>query len=149
MDAAAAHGAEIRRCLENLDVAGMLRIWKHVAPHLCNQGPAQALISMHMARVEMKTLGRKLKAYSRDWLLERGYQLIDGKWVEGAPPPTVYSNAVGIAVRSNMPEVGRRIHGAMVDALENELAKGTMEPEKQREAMLKARAKERFKMRLA
>lgn len=149
MDAAAMHGAEIRRCLVNLDLPGMMRLWAHVAPHLAGQAPKDALISMHIARCEMRTLPRKLKDYSREWLAERGYRNIDGKWVEGLPPPTVVADAVGIAVKSSHPEIGKRIHAAMSDALENSLAKGVTEPEMQREAMLKARAKQRFKLRLA
>jgi hypothetical protein len=142
-------GAEIRRCLENLDVEGMMRVWKQMAPGLANQGPREALISMHMARCDMQTLPRKLKAYSRDWLAERGYRNIDGKWVAGLPPPVVVAEAVGIAVRSKYPEVAKRITTAMQDALENERAKGETDPLKQREAMHKARMKQRFKLRMA
>lgn len=146
---AQAHGAEFRRCLISLDVSGMMKLWKHVAPHLADQGPKEALISMHIARCEMKTLPKKLKDYSRDWLAERGYRCIDGKWVEGLPPPAVVAESVGIAVRSRYEDVRKVIHTAMSDALENERAKGTTDPLKQREAMLAARAKRRFKLRMA
>ena len=146
---AAQYGPEFRRCLENLDVGGMMKLWAHCAPHLAEQSPRDALISMHIARCEMKTIHRMLKAYSRDWLAERGYQKIDGKWVDHLPPQSVVAESVGIAVRSRYEDVRKVIHAAMSDALENERAKGTTDPLKQREAMLAARAKRRFKLRMA
>lgn len=149
MDAGQEHATEFRRCLIHMDVSGMMRLWKHVAPHLSNQSPMDALISMHMARCDMKRISLKLKKYSEEWLYERGYQKVDGKWISGPPPVSVIAESVGIAVKSNDPRVRKRIHRAMNDALENSLAKGITEPPIQRENMLKARAKERFKMRLA
>lgn len=81
--------------------------------------------------------------------MERGFQCIDGKWIDGPEPATVYAETVGISVKSSDPRVAKRIHRAMDDALQNARAKGHTEPPMQKEAMLKARAKERFKMRMA
>lgn len=143
------HAADFRRCLLQMDVKGMMMHWAHVAPHLSNQSPREVLISMHIARCEMKQINRCLQDYSRAWLFERGYRKIDGKWLSGPPPDEVVASAVGIAVKSNYEVVRRRIHDAMTDALENERAKGTMDPCMQRNAMLAARARQRFRLRMA
>lgn len=140
--------SEFRRCLIDLDVSGMMKLWSHVAPDLADQSPKDALIAMHIARCEMKRISLKLKTYSRDWLQERGFRCIDGRWIEGPEPGSVHAEAVGIAVKSRDPRVAKRIHRAMEDALHNARAKGSTEPEIQRSVMLQARAKERFKMRL-
>lgn len=149
MDEGLPHAAEFRRCLIEMDTGGMVRLWAHVAPHLSSQSPQDALISMHLARCEMKHITPKLRTYSEAWLLERGYQKIDGKWLSGPPPDEVIANAVGIAVKSKYEMVRRRIHDAMSDALQNERAKGTTDPLKQRDAMLTARARQRFRLRMA
>jgi len=86
MEEALLHAAEFRRCLIQMDVGGMLKLWAHVAPHLGSQSLEDALISIHIARCEMKSIDPKLRLYSQDWLLERGYRKIDGKWVSGPPP---------------------------------------------------------------
>jgi len=149
MEEALLHAAEFRRCLIQMDVGGMLKLWAHVAPHLGSQSLEDALISIHIARCEMKSIDPKLRLYSQDWLLERGYRKIDGKWVSGPPPEDAITAAVGIAVKSKYEIVRRRIHDAMADALENERAKGTTDPCKQRHAMLAARARQRFRLRMA
>lgn len=143
------HAAEFRRCLLQLDVAGVIKLWKHVAPHLAGQTPAEALTALHMARVEAKSIPAKLKAYSKAWLAERGYQKFDGGWVNGLPKPVVTAEAIGIAVKSNDPRVAQRIQTAMSDAVQNAIAKGITEPPMQREIMQKARMKERRKLALA
>lgn len=143
------HGPEFRRCLIQLDVDGMLKLWRHVAPHLADQSARDALISMHIARCEMRHLAPRFKSYSEAWLAERGYRKVDGKWISGATPVDVVAGAVGIAVKSSDPRVARRIHRAMDDALRNALAKGVSEAPVQKEHMLKARARERFRLRLA
>lgn len=144
------HNAEMRRCLVQLDLPGAMRLWAHVAPHLCGLDASESLIALHMARVEAKRIPLTLKLYSRDWLAERGYTKIKGNWTYGQPKiETGIVEAVGIAVKSNDPNVKKRITTVMQDAVLNCFAKGVTEPEMQREAMLKARAKERFKLRLA
>jgi hypothetical protein len=141
--------AEFRRCLIQMDVGGMMKLWTYVAPHLAGQSPKEALVSMHMARCEMKHISPRLKIYSQEWLFERGFRKIEDKWVSGPPPDEVIASAVGIAVRSKYEAVRKRIHDAMTDALENERAKGTTDPCKHRDAMLRARARQRFRLRMA
>lgn len=143
------HGAEFRRCLLEADVAGIMRIWAHTSPHLPQPTPAEALIQLHIARVEAASVPRKAKAYSVGFLDERGYRKVRGKWIHGEPRPVESLMATGIASKSRYPEVQKVIQRVMEDALLNEIAKGTMEPEIHREKILGARAKQRFKLRMA
>lgn len=66
------HETEFRRCLVEIDVEGMRRLWAHVSPHLpqpyCD---AEALETIHRARVDMATLAPDARRYSMDWLRER------------------------------------------------------------------------------
>lgn len=142
------HADEFRRCLREMDVAGILRVWAHTNPSLRQPTPSEALIQLHIARVEARSMSAKAKAYSTALLDELGYRKVKGEWVHGDPKP-VEALSVGIASKSNYPEVKALIERVMKDALLNELAKGTTEPEIQREKMLQARAKRRFKMRMA
>lgn len=66
----ALHGAEFRRCLLELDVDGMRRLWERVSPHLTRTSREETLYSMHLARVKMRTIPAKLRAYSQAWLDE-------------------------------------------------------------------------------
>lgn len=143
------HAEEFRRCLLTADVAGIMKVWAHVAPHLAQQTPLQAEIALHMARVEAVRIPRRLKEYSIAWLDERGYRKVDGQWIEGPPPASSVVEAAGIASKSSDPRVAARIVRAMEDAYLNARAKGIDDPVVQRELMLRERARQRFKMRLA
>lgn len=134
------HADEFRRCLIEADVAGIMRVWAHVAPHLCNLSPGEALTALHIARIEAKSMPANLKRYSLAWLAERGFRKIDGRWVEGVPKRAI-AEAVGIASMSKDREFSKKIVRAMTDALLNGLAKGIVEPPMQRELMMKARSK--------
>jgi hypothetical protein len=147
-----AHGAEFRRCLIQLDIPGLMKVWAHVAPHLANSDPRRALISAHMARVEMKKISPALRDYSIKWLAdEANIRKIDGKWVEGVPKAAVIAEAVGISSRS-LGNVRTALNGQvelyMLDGLETARAKGVTEPSEQKAAMMKRRADYRFKKRL-
>ena len=66
------HSAEFRRCLIDLDVPGVRRLWQHVAPHLPQPKTAdETLNTMHLARSKMQTLPVEMRAYSEKWLAER------------------------------------------------------------------------------
>lgn len=68
-----AHASAFRRCLIDLDVAGVARIWAEVAPHLPQpETPAGALVALHMARTGAASVPLKLRRYSDRWLRERG-----------------------------------------------------------------------------
>lgn len=72
-DASTTHAAEFRRCLVELDIVGMRRLWNHVSPHLPQpKTDADVVMTMHAARVQMATLPEDKRAYSEAWLSERG-----------------------------------------------------------------------------
>lgn len=141
------YNGEFRRCLIELDVAGIIRLHRETSPHIPPPKPADALISLHMARFLATTLPRKLRAYSHAWLKERNitWTREDG-WIF-RPPDNVVAEGVGIASKSQVPGLSQKIVHAMSSALLNGIAKGIIEPPMQREVMLKARDKVRFKLR--
>lgn len=147
------YAMEFRRCLIAMDVAGITRMWEHVAPHLPKQSPEAALCSLHMARADAESMPLKLRQYSREWLFERGFDDSFGKWeLMVNRPITPIAEAVGIASGNASGWVGpinKKIVRAMQDALLNGMEKGVTEPPRQKELMLKARAKVRFKARMA
>jgi len=68
------HAAEFRRCLMEMDVDGIRRLWAHTSPHLDQvHSDKEALITLHMARAECKTLPVSMRQYSDRWLRERGF----------------------------------------------------------------------------
>lgn len=142
------HEAEILRCLLHGDVVGIRKVWAHAA-HLASLDAAESLIALHMARIEAKSVPRKLKLYSLGFLDERGFRKVDGKWIQGQPTTAVVSEAAAIASRSKDPALSQKIVQAMSDAYLESLAKGVLDPPAQKERMLKARDKVRFKQRLA
>ena len=139
------HASEMRRCLIQADVAGIKKLWQHIAPHLANQSAVDSLTCLHMARVEAKYIPIKLKAYSLAFVEERGLRKIDGQWIQGLPKEQAIAAAVGLASKSRNPAFAKKIVQAMSDAVMNGLAKGVTEPPMQRELILKAREKVRFK----
>lgn len=139
------HASEYRRCLLTADVATYLRLWAHTDPHVDQPTPAQAVVVLHMARVEAKYIPKKLKDYSKEFLAERGYRKIDGKWVEGVPKEIEIAGAAGIASKSRDARLSKKIVTAMSDAYLHAVAGGIAEPEIQKERMLKARQKIRDK----
>lgn len=142
------YAAEFRRCLIEIDVSGILKIWRHVMPHLATLGPSEALCALHIARCEARSVPEKLKLYSVAWLAERGWQKSDGQWIAGMPKSGPIAEAVGISSGTASGQVlpfNRKVMRAMQDALLNGLEKNITEPPMQRELMLKARAKVRDK----
>lgn len=69
----AKHGGEFRRCLIECDVNGIIRLWKHVAPHLPIRSRKEALYTLHLARTEAESVPLRLRQYSDRWLRERGF----------------------------------------------------------------------------
>lgn len=65
------HGPEFRRCLLELDVPGIRRLWEHCAPHLSQMTAGGALYSLHLARTQAKCVPLRMKQYSQRWLNER------------------------------------------------------------------------------
>ncbi len=142
------HAIEVHRCLVTGDVAGVMSLWSLTHPHLAALPPAEALIALHMARVEAKFMPPALRHYSTAFLRERGYRRIGGQWVQGVIKEGGVIEAAGIASRSADPRVSTRVMRAMGDAYLDALAAGIDEPPLQRERMLKARARQRFRLRI-
>jgi hypothetical protein len=134
---------DVRRCLVTCDVAGLM-------PHLAQEiGPAGALIALHMARVEAAFIPDRLKRSSLAFLAARGVARVAGRWITDPQPSDEVISAAGIASRSADPRVSQAIVRAMGDAYLDALAGGIDEPQVQKERMLKARARERFRMRIS
>jgi len=141
MQLPAGHEAEMRRCLEALDVEGARRLWHHLAPHMAGCGNAEALASLHMARTQAESIAFRLRAYSHRWLTDNGYP--SGLPDEMKPKaeriyPTIVTT-VGISVISKYPQVSGEIGDAMRDVVENCYADGKEDPEYIRPRMLEAR----------
>jgi hypothetical protein len=96
------HTLEFRRCLIDMDVPGMRKLWQLVSPHLPQPATDEECIeTMHRARARMHTLPNNLKAYSEAWLIERG------------APRDVF--AVGISVKAaSSPDPRKRRRGIYV-----------------------------------
>jgi len=146
------HGAEFRRCLLQCDVAGLMAVHKHIAPWDDKLTPEHALISLHMARVEVQNFPFKVRNYSRQWLLDHGYEKVNGQWRRTeAKERQAFVEAVGIAsgafpgnLKGPFNYLVERVQS---DAVLNALAKGHHEPQMHSEVMAKARARVRFKAR--
>lgn len=139
--------SELQRCLTELDVPGLVKIWAEVSPHAPPLAPAEAIIAAHMARVEARHMHKNLKLYSLAFLDERGYRKLDGQWVKGASSKVI-AECVAIASKSNIPGVADKIMNGMRDAYLHAVAGGVTEPPMHREQMLKARQKIRSKLAL-
>ena len=146
------HGAEFLRCLMEGDLRGIMALHRHIAPFAAEMTPADALVSLHIARMEANSIPEQAKRWSRAWLLDNGYERRDGRWQRtDTKERTVFAEAVGISSSSpggHKTPLNYRIQAAMEDSLLNSLAKGIFEPQKQKEGMMKARAKIRSRQRL-
>lgn len=69
------HAAEFRRCLAELDVEAMKKLWQHVAPGLPQpRNDTQVLVMMHRARTEARSSKFAHRAYSHRWLVDNGHE---------------------------------------------------------------------------
>lgn len=106
---------------------------------------SEAFLALHMARVEAQSIPLKLRQYSLALLREHGIFRDAESWTKGEPQKPVVAEAVGIASASSEPGFAKVIVGVMSDALSNARAKGIVEPLEQRETMLAARRKFKFR----
>lgn len=66
------YSSEFRRCLLEEDVNSIMKLWKHVSPHLPQPAnEEEARHSIHLARSKMNTIPKNLQNYSLSWLKER------------------------------------------------------------------------------
>lgn len=134
--------ADVRKCLMTCDAAGLMQ---HLGQEIA---PSEVLVALHMARVEAATIPGRLKRYSLALLAERGVRRVAGQWITSPIQQAETIAAAGIASRSADPRLSKRIMRAMGDAYLDSVAAGIAEPPMQRQRMLKARARERFRMRI-
>jgi hypothetical protein len=113
---AARYGAEFRRCMLELDVAGVIALRRQAEPHLPPLSPIQALTAMHQARTMAKSIPHRLADYSRRWLDERA-QL---------PGKPIVADAVGIAVKCSDPGLHAALEGGMTRTVRTALADGVL-----------------------
>lgn len=126
------HAAEFRRCLEQLDCDGIRKLWRHVSPHLPQpKSDHEALISLHHARTQARSIAFKLRAYSHRWLCDNGYP--SGLPDELKPSAErIYPKivqAVGIAVKATAEwrkPVAALIQKSMSDAVMDASADGKL-----------------------
>jgi hypothetical protein len=151
-DLAVKHGAEFRRCLLHCDIIGLMAIHRHTSPHLKELSVADAWVALHIARVDVSNFPFNVRQYSIEWLKDHGFEKIDGQWQRTAEyQKKIFAQAVGISSNragGTKTRFNREVEKVMSDAVLNSLAKGITEPQMQRESMMKARAKLRFKNRL-
>lgn len=141
------HSAELRRCLEQCDVAGARALWAHIAPHLPQPSDDWiTLATIHRARTQAENISFKLRAYSHAWLTERAIPsgLPDELKPKAQRIYPVIVGAHGVAVgRPSSPHRERNlaIERAMSDAIMDCYANNTRDPEIISARMLEARAK--------
>ncbi len=141
------HSAEMRRCLVDCDVLGAMKLWKHISPNMPQpKNDAEALIVLHHARTQSKSVPFKLRAYSHRWLTERGVPsgLPDAMRQSAERIYPRVAEAVGIAVKplseANIP-LASAIERAMSDAVAEAYADGKREPGFVRKRMDEARTR--------
>jgi phage gp29-like protein len=141
-------GAEFRRCLIEVDVVGVRRVWAHQHPGL-PQPPddEDVLASLHIARTASQSVPFKLRAYSHAWCSERGLpsQLPDQMRPAAERIYPVITPAVGIAVKARTSSglaAALVIRGAMENAVQEAIADNKLTDSPYVKArMLEARAK--------
>jgi hypothetical protein len=122
------HANELAGYLEAVDVEGMRRLWRNVAPHMPLHDDAGMVVAIHMARTQTEAVRFRHRAYSHAWLMEHGYPslLSDELKPRAHRIYPVISSGVGIAVRSKYAEVRCAVEGAMRDAVLNAEAAGRL-----------------------
>lgn len=129
------YAAEFRRCLVGLDIAGIKAIWGHAFPNMPQpSSDEQALLCLHMARTQAKSIQFPLRAYSHRWLTERGYpsQLPDELKPSAERMYPVVVTAVGISVNytaKHLKPAGKLIEKAIAATIEDAYANGDTEPD--------------------
>ena len=134
-----------REALEKLDLPLIRKLAAHVMPHLPQAASdEEALVSAHIARTAMRSIGFRLRAYSHAWLVERSLpsQLPDRLRPRAERMFPQLVAAVGIAVQNTTP-VALAIRRAMEEAV---LDAGVADPPLTKRAIMSARAKARRRL---
>lgn len=139
---------DFHRCLIELDVAGVRRLWARFETEHQPTTANEALIALHHARTRAQSVPFNMRAYSHRWLCER--DLPSGLPDELKPKAErVHSRiveAVGVSVKAmseaNVP-LAKAIERAMSDAVAEAYADGKRDPEFVKARMEEARARVR------
>lgn len=140
------HSAEFRRCLEQLDIDGMRKLWRHVSPHLPQPGSdAEILTTLHHARTQAESMPLRLRAYSHRWLSERSYPTgLPDRLKQSAErmyPRVVEGVGISVNAKSEfMKPIASLVQRAMSDAVSDAYAEGRSDPGFVRARMNEARA---------
>src|SRR4030095_8785994 len=141
---------DLVKCLEAMDVEGLWSLWTKVAPRQKMPSDYASMIAaMHMSRTRCERVAFKLRAYSHQWLIERGYpsMLPDELKPRAQRIYPVITPAAAIAVKSKHREGKIPITGAMSDAVMEAAADGKLTDDRYvRERMMEARAYTRRKL---
>lgn len=140
--------SEFAQLLEAGDVDALRKAWHRVAPNMpqpVTRGDAE--IVMHMARTAAETVKLEARAYSHQWLIERGHpsQLPDSLRPKAERMHPVVVGAVGISVnfRSKLLQgAASSVQMAMSNAVEECYADGRKEPEFVARRMAEAKDRE-------
>lgn len=136
------HSAEMRRCLEDGDVQGVRKLWAHLSPHLPQPvSDLDALKVMHMARTHAASVKFRLRAYSHHWLTEHGLPsgLPDHLRPRAERMYPRIVDAVGIAVKSRLPDLRLELETAMSAAVMEAYADNRKDPSFVKARMMEAR----------
>lgn len=124
--------SDFRRCLVDLDTVTARKLWAQASPHL--HQPAndeEALVMLHYARTEARSVAFRLRAYSHRWLVDQGLPsaLPDElkPKAERIYPKVV--EAVFVGVISNIVGVKEGLTEAMRSAVEEAYADGKTDPD--------------------
>lgn len=145
-------GPEFVGVLLNLDVDRFRAMKRQAEPHLPELSASDALVALHMVRCMVPAIKKKAREYSAQVLKEYGLELRNGRWEQTAERAMkVFAESVGVAsMRSGggKGQFNRDVEHVMSDAVLDSIAKGIREPQVQKENMMKARGKLRFRKRL-
>lgn len=138
---------DIRRCLLEMDVPGIRAAWAKAAPHLPQPASdEEALIALHHARTQARSIPFRVRAWSHRWLVERGLPsgLPDRLRPRAEQVAPRVADAVGVAViagSSLTRPIAGLVRDAMSEAVSECYADGHSEAEILRPRMLEARAR--------
>lgn len=141
------HSAAFRRCLIDLDIDGVGKLWQHVYPNLPQPGNRGEVLSLlHLARTAANSVPGNLRFYSHRWATDRNLpsQLPDHLRPKAERMYPQAAEAVGISANSKYPVVQEAIHDAMQYAVLETYADGHQsEAHIVRARMMEARDRER------
>lgn len=135
---------DFRQAIEALEVNALRRLWRKVSPHLPQPDDTGALVAAHMARTAANSVPLKKRAYSHQWLCDRGLpsQMPDRLRPSAERLYPVVQQVVGISVNSKYEIVRSSIRGRMEDAVNDCYANGDTNPTIVKAQMMEARKRE-------